>query len=237
MKQKQKKIVKTFCGLFPAIAASLSVLVLFLHSGCQPGIVSLIGSPTSAETKISAEYDLTAEKGKKILILVEQPASLNAQTNMRFLLTNATANMLKQRIKVLPEALIDYDTLADFRANTPDFSMMAPEKVGAALGADLVLFMTVNDFTIANVGTGGYVNGSMTVGAQLVSAETGRRLWPEVEPAKIVRVGFESERLGPDAAAVRLAVDAAHCVTRYLYDCPKNQFKLSDEITGVGWGE
>jgi hypothetical protein len=48
-------------------------------------------------------------------------------------------------------------------------------------------------------------------------------------------VGFESERNGRDAAAVRLAVAAAHCVSRYLYDCPKNQFKIADEVTDIGW--
>jgi hypothetical protein len=235
MNRKRQKFVNSLRGLCPSVTACLFVSTLFLQTGCQPGIIAVLGTPTSAEAKNPAEYDLTAEKGKKILILVDQPSSLNAQTNMRFLLTNTTVNMLKQRAKVPPEALIDYDKLADFRANTPDFSLLAPEKIGADLGADLVLLITVNDFKISDVSKSGYANGSLIVAAELISTATGQRLWPQIEQARIVRVGFESERLGQDAAAVRLAVAAAHCVTRHLFNCPKNQFKISDEITGIGW--
>ncbi len=235
MNRKRQKFVNTLRGSWLTAVACLFVSTLLLQTGCHPGIIAVLGTPTRAEAKNPAEYNLTAEKGKKILILVDQPSSLNAQTNMRFLLTDTTANMLKQLAKVPPEALIDYDKLADFRANTPDFSLLALEKIGAALGADLVLLITVNDFTVSDVSKSGYANGSMIVAAELISTATGQRLWPQVEQARIVRVGFESERLGPDAAAVRLAVAAAHCVTRYLYNCPQNQFKISDEITGSGW--
>jgi hypothetical protein len=235
MDRMQKKSVNSLCGLYPAVAAVLFVSMLLIQQGCHPGIISVIGTPTSAEAKVPPEFDLPAEKGKKILILVEQPSSLNAQTNLRFPLTDSVANMLKMRAKILPEDIIAYDKLADYRAENRDFSMMPAEQIGAALGADIVLLITVDDYKLLDVGETGYINGSMTASAQIIDTASGRRLWPQIEQARIARVGFESERLGREAAAVRLAVDAAHCITRYLYNCQKNQFKISDEITGTGW--
>ena len=237
MNGKRRKFANTLCRLWPAIAACLFISALLLQTGCHPGMIAVLGTPTRAEMKNTAEYDITADKDKKTLILVDQPSNLNAQTNMRFFLTDSTSKMLQQRAKVPADLLIDYDTLADYRAGTPDFSLLSPEKVGAALGADLVLVIVINDCKISDVGQSGYVSGTLSAQALLIGVATGEKLWPPLEQAKIIRVGFESERLGPDAAAARLAVDAAHCVTRYLYNCPTNQFKISGEISDIGWGK
>lgn len=199
---------------------------------------ALIGTPTSDETKTPAEYNLTpqkGQKGQKILVFVDVPFYFNAHPNLRFFLTDTINKMLQQKAKIAPALLIDYDTLAEFRSNTPDFSLLSPERVGSALGADLVLFVVVSDYKLSGMGDTGYLNVSLDVQASLIKVSTGEKVWPPVEPAKIVRVGFEAERHGDDVAAVRLAAATAHCVTRYLYDCPKNQFKISEEKTDIGW--
>jgi hypothetical protein len=235
MNRKRRKFINTGCILWPAFLTCATVPVLLLQTGCHPGMLAVISTPTSAEAKTSAEYNLTAEKDKKILVFVDQPHSLKTQANMRFLLTDTVNKMLEKRAKVPAEMLVDYETLADFRSSVTDFSLLSPENVGISLGADFVLLMVITDCKISEVSQTGYVNGSLDVQAELIKTASGEKVWPQLERARVVRVGFESKRLGPDAAAVRLALAAAHCVMRYLYDCPKNQFKISDEIRDIGW--
>jgi hypothetical protein len=207
--------------------------VLLFQAGC--GMAAVLGTPTSAETKSSSEYNLAQQNGQKILVLVDAPSYLNAHPNLRFFLTDTISKMLQQKAKIQSLLLIDYDTLAEFRSDTSDFSLLAPEQVGSALGADLVLLVAVGNYQVSQISDTGYLNASLDAQASLIKVATGEKLWPSLEPTKIVHVGFESERRGPDAAAVRLAAAAAHCVTRYLYDCPKNQFKISEEMTNLGW--
>jgi hypothetical protein len=112
------------------IKAILVCLVLPL-TGCAPGLVSVLGTPTSAEMKVPAEYDITREKGKKILILVEQPYFLRANPNLRYFITVCINKILEDRAKIKPEMFISYDALADLRSSTPDFSMLTPAEVGS----------------------------------------------------------------------------------------------------------
>ncbi len=236
MKPRQQKIVITNRIVWLVLLACAGLPVLFFQAGCQlAGMAAVLGSPTDSETKSSAEYNLALHKGQKILVLVDQPAHLNAHPNLRYFATDTINRMLQKWDKIKPSLLIDYDKLAEYRSSTSDFSLLAPEQVGSALGADLVLFVIINDYQVHEVAQAGYYCGSLDAQAALFKVATGEKLWPTLEQVKIVQVGFEAERRGPDAAAIRLAVAAAHCITRYLYDCPKNQFRISDERTAAGW--
>jgi hypothetical protein len=218
------------------IKAILVCLVLPL-TGCAPGLVSVLGTPTSAEMKVPAEYDITREKGKKILILVEQPYFLRANPNLRYFITVCINKILEDRAKIKPEMFISYDALADLRSSTPDFSMLTPAEVGSKLGADFVLVVTINNYQLSDKDEPGFFNGRLEAQAQLFSVSPPEKLWPAVETARKVTVGFDSVRSTPDGATLRLAGDAAHCVTRHLYNCPKNQFRSSDEESEIGWGQ
>jgi len=210
---------------------------LLLNYGCQLilGLPAIFGTPTSSETKIPAEYDLTQNQGQKIMVLVEQPFYLNTSANMRFFMTDAMIKMLKKYTEIPAESFIDYDAVADLRSKTPNFSLLPPEKAGSLLGADFVLLVVVSNFQVSPIGDSGYYNGLLDAQAMLIDVASGQKVWPALEQSKIVKVGFESQRTGSDAAAVRLSVAAAHCITRYLYDCRKNKFKISEERTDIGW--
>ncbi len=216
------------------VILACSVLPLI---GCAPGLVSVLGTPTSAEMTVTPEYDITKEKGKKILTLVEQPYFLRANPNLRYFITVGVNKILEDRAKIRPEMFISYDALAELRSSTPDFSMLTPPEVGSKLGADYVLVVTINNYQLGDKNEQGFFTGRLEAQAQLFSASTAEKLWPEMESARKVIVGFDSVRSSADAAALRLAGGAAHCVTRFLYKCPKNQFKSSDEESEIGWGQ
>ena len=234
MKPKKAKSGITIRSFWPAILVCAGLPVVLFYAGCQAvNMVALIGTPTSSENG-SAQYDLSKDKDQKILVLVDQPASFSAYPNLRFYLTDTITKMLQLKAKVKPSLFIDYKMLADLRAGTPDFYMLSPVQVGEKLGADLVLVVTITDCRIISIGEAG-CNGSLDTNAALYKVATGEKLWPTMEQSQLVQVGCESERRGQDAACVRLAAAAAHCVTRYLYDCPKAGFKISDERTVSGW--
>jgi hypothetical protein len=233
MKPKQPKIGQTL----RLVVLTCAVLVaLVFQAGCQAvGMVSVLGTPTSSEATVPAEYNITEQKGSKILVLVDVSSFLNAHPNLRFFMTDAINKNLQARLKIKPELLFDYDKIADYRSETSDFSLLSPEQVGSALGADFVLHVVVSDYKVTQQGDSGYVNASLDAQASLVKVAGGEKLWPTPEASRLIQVGCESERRGPDVVAIRLAAAAARCISRYLYDCPKNQFKISDERTSIGW--
>jgi hypothetical protein len=235
MKKKHRKIGIILHLLWLALVAGTAIAGLFLQPGCSPGIIAVLGTPTGSETKIPAEYDITLQKGQKILVLVDVSSSLKAHPNLRFFLTDAINKALQQQLKIKPEFLFDYDRIADYRTETSDFTMLSPEQVGSALGADLVLYVVVGDYRVTQEGDSAYLAASLDAQASLIKVDTGQKLWPAVEPSRLIQVGCESERRGPDVVAIRLASAAARCITRYLYNCPKNTFKISDERTSMGW--
>jgi len=235
VKPKKAKSGITIRSFWPAILVCAGLPMILFYAGCNAvGMASVLSSPTSSEAKSSAQYNLTGDKGQKILVLVDQPASFSAYANLRFYLTDTIIKMLQVKAEIKPSLFIDYKTLADFRAGTPDFYMLSPAQVGEKLGADLVLAVTIIDCRITDIGEAGY-NGSLDANAALYKVATGEKLWPTIEQSQLVQVGCESERRGQDAACVRMAAAAAHCITRYLYDCPKAGFKISDERTVSGW--
>jgi hypothetical protein len=234
VKPKKAKSGITIRSFWPAILVCAGLPVVLFYAGCSPGIIGVIGTPTPSEMKSSAQYNLTKDIDQKILVLVDQPASFSEYASLRFYLTDMIIKMLQVKAKIKPSLFIDYQTLADLRADAPDLYTLSPVQVGSKLGADLVLAVTITNCRITNMAEAGY-NGSLDASAALYKVATGEKLWPTMEQSQLVQVGCESERRGQDAACVRLAAAAAHCITRYLYDCPKAGFKISDERTVSGW--
>ena len=238
MKPKEAKSGIAICSFWPAVLFCTGLPLLLFYAGCNAvGMVSAIGTPTASEAGNSAEYNLSKDKDQKILVFVDQPAYLSAYPNLRFYITDYITKILqdKDRARISPSLFINYQSLADFRAATPEFYTLSPAQVGEKLGADMVLVVTITDCKIRDIPEGAYVAGSLDAYAALYRVSSGEKLWPTTENSRFVQVGFESERRGRDAAVVRLAFAASHCVTRYLYNCPKTGFKISDERTTSGW--
>lgn len=224
-KQKIKKLT----------AVSFVLAVVLFYNGC--GIVGLVGTPSRNERKITAEYDLTKQRNRKILVLVEQPGWLNAQVNLRFYLTEAMRENLIAKVKVPRKYIVSYSELSEFRSNEGDYSLLSPVAVGRALGADIVLLVTIQDYQLSEMAETGYYSGFLSAQALLLETATGEKLWPELAKSKSIRVGFEVEQKGRGAAIGRLAAACAHCTTRYFYNCPKGRFKIFEDRSHLGWGE
>ena len=206
-------------------------------SGCP--MIAVLGNPTSYEQKVKAEYNISPPKdpleAKKILVLVDQPMRLNSQVNLRFYLTRAINILVTAKAKIESENVISYDKLSEFRSNTESFSQLTPSQVGRELGADMVLVVVVSGYKLTQIAQSGYYEGNLTVKAGLFDVANEVKLWPVEDAAKTVKVGFEMGSSDRQAAVKRLAVSASHCTVRYLYDCPKAMFKISDDKSPSEW--
>jgi hypothetical protein len=199
-------------------------------SGC--GFVGLMGTPSSYEKKIPAEYNLAKQRGKKakILVLVGQPGWLSTQANLRYYLTEAVRESLIAKVKVPPKYILSYKELSEFRSNKSDFSSLSPAAIGKALGADIVLLVTIENYQLDEVAGSGYYNGSLEAKAAIYDAN-GETVWE----GRSVQVGFDTGERGRDEAVRRLVNACAYCITRYLYNCPEYKFKISEEGGKTGW--
>jgi len=209
------------------------LVVVFFHSGC--GFVSILGTPTSHEKKVAAEYDLAGRTDQKILVLVNQPAYLDADVNLRYYLTKAMRESLMAKIGIRPEDIVPYDDLSEYRSNQSNFSLLSPVVVGRALGADMVLLMMVEDYQLTKMAETGYYRGFLGAEAALLDMAAGEKLWPESAEGKSIRVGFEVGGGGREDAVERLVNSCAYCTTRYFYDCPRDKFKIFDDKSRVDW--
>ncbi len=214
-------------------AVFFAFVVVFFQSGC--GIVGLLGTPSRSERKIPAEYDLAEHADQKILVLVNQPAWLNAQVNLRYYLTRAINKNLMTKVGIQPDYLVPYKELSEFRSNQPDFSLLSPVQVGEALHTDMVLLVIIENYQLHEVAETDYHKGVLGAQAALIETATGERVWPDSTKNKSIKVGFEVEPRGREAGVARLAAACARCIVRCLYNCPKNIFKVPDDRSGIGW--
>ena len=219
----------------PLFIFTFLTAVLF-DSGCSfTRTVSTLSTPTRHERKIPAEYDLTEHRDQKILVLVNQPAYLNAQTNLRYYLTEEVNKNLIKKLKIPPEYLVTYDGVSAFRSNQSNFSLLSPIEVGKALDANMVLLVMVKDYQLNEMPEANCYQGFLNIQTVLFETAAGRKLWPESERSKSIKVGFDVEHRGREIAVKRLVAACAHCTVRYFYDCPGDKFKTADDKSGVGW--
>ena len=217
-----------------ALSVAAAILSLF-HGGCA--VVAMMGTPTSHETKIPAQYDIIKNKGDKILILAEQPGWLNVQIDMRSYLTDSISRGITQKTKIPAGQFVAYNKLSEYRSNTPNFTSLSPVEIGKAMDANIVLVVMIDDFQMAQLVDSGYYKAVLDAKAILFNGVTGVQLWPAGEKGRIIKVGFEIEQGGRDMATSRLATAAAYCTVRYFYKCPKDQFKIADDRSGIGLNE
>jgi hypothetical protein len=215
------------------VVAGVFLLVLSFLFGC--GLVSILGTESSSEKKVPAEYNLAGLKGKKILILVKQPAWIGAPVALSQMLTEQIGIELKGNVKNKTLEIISYQKLSELRSKETNFGQMSESNIAKKLGADEVLIVMLDSFSLLNLAGANVYKGSLAGKAILIEASDDKQLWPG-EGGKIVNVGFDMES-GQEKALARLSNSFSHCLTRYLYDCPAEKFKAADDRSGIGWQE
>jgi hypothetical protein len=215
---KKVVLIVLTCGLF------------IMSEGCSPQMIGALASPGAEDIKIPAEYDVAAQKPQHLLILVQQSATANPKVNLRLFLTKAAAAVLVGELKFKETNLVPYGDVVKLRKENPNFESMTPPEIGKALNADMVLYLIIEDFQLYGFGETGYHKVDLNVGGAVYDVN-GVRVWPTETELKQAKVCLEAPSGNLDNDAARLSQAAVRCIVRHLYDCPKPESRVSEEVT------
>ncbi|HOF18142.1 MAG TPA: hypothetical protein PK082_04470 [Phycisphaerae bacterium] len=128
--------------------------------------------------KVKAQF--TPPSGKKILVFVDDPYFKVDYEPLKAEL----ANRINQRLVAnkVAAATIPYDRFVDLLAATPDFNRLRVSEVGSRLGADLVLYVQIDQFSLRDDPANPLWHGRLRTSVRLVRSDAPQsedlRLWP-----------------------------------------------------------
>ncbi len=202
----------------------LAVIAVVLSGGCN--VVGFMGSPTSHERKVPAEYKLQRTRSM-ILVFVDEARSSSVGFHVRGMLDKAVAAYLVKKVRIENNNIV---TPADYTSSSiAAYAGLSPAQIGQKAGADLVLYVRIDKYELNEMDRRGYYDGAMITRSVIVDVDSAKVLWPASKEARLNRIKVELETGGREAALSRLMLGTAHCITRYFYDCRRNRFRWGDE--------
>ena len=214
------KYIRNLIAAFFLIFAGLSV-------GCN--VVGLVMSESYHEKQVPAEFNLKKQSGAKALIFVEKPIAVTGEYDLEAKIGSAIEALLAAKARLKRENLIVYGMDWEMDAGGGSFSQLSVPEIGKASGAEMVLYVRIEDYKLYEMGGFGYYGGLLVTRSVLYVVASGGRLWPKGESERVVRVGFKLETDGRDRAYDRLISGVSHCITRSFYNCPRGKYKSNDE--------
>jgi hypothetical protein len=189
-------------------------------------VAGFLASPTSREKKVPAEYSLQGTKSR-VMVFVDEARAGSVPFDLRSRLDATVRAHLIRKVRIKEENVVGPVDYAPSRLAA--YAGLSPAEIGRQAGADLVVYVRVESHEINQMHAAGYFSASLVTRSVLLDAASGEVLWPKGEEVKVARIRLELETGGRDATLNRLAAATAHCVTRYFYDCPGDQFRSGDE--------
>ena len=209
------------------IVIVIGIILVGLCSGC--GIVSVIGTPTYHEQKIPAQFKLGGRAKDKIVVFTERSRDSGAGAKVPKQIDKAVKNILIKEAKIKDKYFVSTEELSVFLSEASDFSQLSPPEIGKKLGAGLILYIQIENYKLFQMADSGYYGGSLIARSLLFDTASNKAVWPSDKQGLVVRIKVDYETKGYDKAAARLTAATAHCITRYLYDCPRDRFRTRDE--------
>jgi hypothetical protein len=197
------------------------------------GATGVLSSETESEKVTPAEFNLTKTEGK-IVVVVSQPAWIKTPMDLRITLTDFINAAIEEKTKIKKDRLTPYTDVLNCRMALPDEKRDDPFETASKLGARYLLTVQITDFELSTFAEKDFFNGSMLTRSCLFDANS-IRVWPQDsnEGCREISVGFEDEKGTVKSAVERLSAATAHCITRYLYNCKKEQFNIAEEQKNI----
>jgi hypothetical protein len=196
--------------------AGLLALLAMSESSCA--ISAYLLAKFSPPEKVEPEYAVA--KGKTVLVFVDDMLNPLSYPPLKAELSGMIGEeLLKNEVAA---KVIAYDRLADLASSTPTFNSLAIGEVGQKLGADLVLYVQIDEFDLRDPAAPQLWKGHLQVTVWLVDVTKGR-LWPTnrsagfpVPPADTPTSTESSESHG-EQLATTLAAMTADSVAKLFY--------------------
>jgi len=210
---------------FSATASlALAAVALSAAPGCQ--IIGLFQAPKSVE----AVYELPEDR--RILVLVEDREHAGDFEVLKRLVTQQlNAQLLAHD---LAEEVVPYDELMRLRWTTPDWTSVGVSNLGMKLGADLVLYVDIEEFHLREHSNDVLWTGRFKTAVHVTrsgDASSGEcRLWPPLSRGKGYPVRIERDPITSFSPTFgqrlqeSLAAEMADKIAKLFYE---------HELTGV----
>ncbi|HUS92840.1 MAG TPA: hypothetical protein VM695_13360 [Phycisphaerae bacterium] len=150
------------------------LLVGLATSQCACPVIAWFTAQFGPKEKVAAKFD--PPKDKRMLVFVDDILSPVVYEPIKIELTRRLNELFVEH-KVARET-VSYDRLADLIMATPDFNRLAVSQVGQKVGADTVLYLHIDRFSLHDRATEELWKGRLQVTVRLTDVEKGR-LWPK----------------------------------------------------------
>lgn len=195
-----------------ALAAILAAVSL---SGCQVIFVAL--EKMFPKERVPALFSLPG--GKTVLVFPDDLQNpLSYPTVKRRLAQKLNAVLMEKR---LAGRTIPYERLMELRSAEPEFNLMGICKIGRRLGADLVVYVDIEQFKLKDSPVDTLWRGRLGGRAKVVDVLKGR-IWPEESAGYPVKVNTPLAESHADTfggeLAKKLAEDLAVEVAQLFHD-------------------
>jgi hypothetical protein len=163
----------------------LAAVALSLGSCAIPAFFAAQFAPPQ---KVDALYD--PPKGKTVLVFVDDILKPVSYEPIKSELARRLAEQL--RTHKIAGKTVSYDRLADLMGATPDFNALAVSEVGQKLGADIVVYVHIDEFRLRDEAAEAQLwKGYLEVSVRMVDVTKGR-LWPKDRQAGYVVPAVET---------------------------------------------
>ncbi len=167
-------------------------------AGCQVGWVLL--ERMFPKRRVPAEFKLP--KKATVLVFPDDVENPLSYPPVKRILAQRVAQGLLE--KKLVAAVVPHDRLTALRAAEPDFNRLAVATVGRKLGADVVVYLAVDAFSLKDNPVNTLWRGKFAVRVRVVDVQKGR-LWPDQTAGHRVAVSLPlaestSETFGAELA-------------------------------------
>lgn len=202
-----------------------------LCSGC--GIVSVLGDATPSEKKVPAEFPLKKYAKGNVLVFVDRTRTSNVTFGFHSELERALNAYMEKKVRVSKKYMIPSEILEQLKQQRSDFDRLSPVEIGSKLGASVVLYVLIEDYSLYQLRNRNYYTGSVMTRSIVFDVATGKVLWPGGDSGRVIRAKVEVETKGTGEVVNRLTNTVAHCITRYFYNCSQARFRTIDEVEQI----
>jgi len=182
-------------------------------------VAAWVAAQFGPQEKVAALY--APPEGKKILVFVDDILNPVSYEPIKIELSRRL-NQIFVEENVADEA-VSYDRLADLIRATPQFNRLAVSEVGRKLGADIVLYVHIDAFSLRDPASDEFWRGRLEATVRMTDVQTGR-LWPRDREAgyRMDEVETESTPRTSDTTADELtqvlAAMMADRIAKLFYD-------------------
>jgi len=156
--------------------------------GCGP-FIAWVANAFAPPQKVPALY--RPPSGKKFLVFVDDILNPVGYEPIKSELTRGLNRQLKDS-RIAADA-VSYEDVLTLKSSTPEFNRLSVSEIGQKLGADIVLYVKIDRFSLKDNEATPLWQGRLHTTVRLVAVGVGR-LWPDDRPE-----GYPVEPLEPPA--------------------------------------